>query len=89
MDKEYQITMKKEVLTEFAASILAKYNNYIIENNISRSDVKNPVVSKIKDISNLMNDITPKYNTISELDLVEGILKNLDKYIEGMKKNAK
>ncbi len=36
-----------------------------------------------------MNDITPKYNTISELDLVEGILKNLDKYIEGMKKNAK
>jgi hypothetical protein len=82
MDNSYEITLRQEVLTEYASSLIANYCRYMDENNISDDDKENDVVQKLNRVSAIMNDILIKYNTTELLDKVKTELKDLKNYIE-------
>jgi hypothetical protein len=89
MSEDYKITFRKETLTEFASNILAKFSNYVIKNKISVDDKNKSVVLKMDKLITIMNNITPKYDTLDELSAIEESLKEYETYIKELEKNGK
>lgn len=85
MSEIYEITLEKEVLREMAASIHAKYANYIIANTIDSENYAQPVIMMYNDVSAIKRNIIPDYNTLIDLKVAEGKLKQLDTFIENLR----
>lgn len=84
MSEIYEITLEKEVLREMAAGIEADYSIYISKNNIDKNDLSNPIVMMSCDITNIKNRIIPTYNTMEDLKIAEGKLKQLMAFIDNV-----
>lgn len=83
-EQVYEITLKKEVLLEYAAEVLSEFRRYFIKHDIEEMKVvNNEVTEKYKKIILLRNDIaTSKYKTLEDLKEVEFKLKESKKYID-------
>lgn len=85
MSEIYEITLEKEVLREMAAGIHAKFTSYILANNINSDNFSLPIVMMYNDVSVIKREIIPNYNTISDLKIAHGKLKQLDTFIENLR----
>ena len=74
MSTTYDITLKTEVLLEFVAELMADCHNAMKKNNITRDDVKNPIVI-IKSQVNSMKDGILLSKSMNELFIYEGKLR--------------
>lgn len=83
-EQVYEITLKKEVLLEYAAEVLSEFRRYFIKHDIEEMKaVNNEVTEKYKEIILLRNDIaTSKYKTLEDLKEVEFKLKESKNYID-------
>jgi len=54
---DYQVTLKKEVLREIAAGVVADYSKYMLNHKISPTDSNNPVTVLVNEVYNLQEDI--------------------------------
>lgn len=85
MSENYEITLEKEVLREMAAGIYAKYANYIVANRIDSENYTQPIIMMYNDLSAIKRNIIPNYNTLTDLKLAEGKLRQLDTFIENLR----
>ena len=84
MESLYEINLKREILREKSAEILADYDKYLDENNISYESL-NPIRVLEKIISEIYRNIfKPEYENIeklneanTKLDLALEVLKKL------------
>lgn len=80
----YKVNFKKEVLSEFAAEILANFARYFIAQSIDETEEReNPAVKKYWEIATLKDNIigSTYYTTLEDLQEVEQIFKKVKKYI--------
>lgn len=82
----YSVTLKKEVLDEFAAEILADYVRYFIKNDINSDNRDIPIVKDYWNLAYLKEKIigTEYYNELEGLKEVEKALKDAKKSIAKM-----
>ncbi len=81
----YEITLKREVLREKSAGILADFNRYIREKNLT-NELSNPVLILKETVGNIYRNIfKPEYDTFEKLteaniklDLANDVLKELN-----------
>lgn len=83
----YEINLKREILREKNAEILAEFNRYIRENNLNyeNNKDKNPVIFLYYNVIKIYNDIfSSEYDNIlkleganGKLDLARDILKSM------------
>jgi len=81
MSDVYTVTLKTEVLREFAASINARYSRYFIKHDIDRKDKTHPLVSSNREVV-LAKDEMLNCETLEELFVFENRLKELRDKIE-------
>ncbi|MBS9776153.1 MAG: hypothetical protein KGV57_03575 [Fusobacterium sp.] len=71
---KYQITLEREVLREKTAGILADFNRYIKEKNISK-DKNNPIILLKESIGEIYRNIfNPEYSDLMILEKTNGKL---------------
>ncbi|WP_067140240.1 hypothetical protein [Oceanivirga salmonicida] len=65
---DYEVTLRKEVLREKSAGILADYDRYIEKYNIKETD-KNPINSLLNIVGDIYRNIfKPEYDSMEKLN---------------------
>ena len=88
MSAIYEVTLKTEVLLEFATSINASYSRYFIKHKISKSDSTNPLVANNREVV-AAKDAILSCNTLEELEVYEWRLKELRDIIQDLEDGDK
>jgi hypothetical protein len=84
---DYNVTLKKEVLSEFAAGLLAKYWRYMDANGIDKNDSSDSTALLAKDISFLKKSILNDCRTLDDLKVVEIRFSYIRSIIERLQEN--
>ena len=82
----YEINLKREILREKSAEILADFHRYMEIHKIEEFDIKTPIGQSHKIVGNIYRNIfKPEYGTTEKLneaniklDLAWNIIKNLN-----------
>jgi ATP-dependent RNA circularization protein (DNA/RNA ligase family) len=83
MSDIYAVTLRIEVLREFASSINASYSRYFIKHDIDRKDRAHPLVINNREVI-AMKDNLLRCETLEELQPFEMRLQELRDVIKGL-----
>jgi hypothetical protein len=83
MSDIYAVTLRTEVLREFAASIGASYSRYFIKHSIDWKDETNPLVANSWELA-AAKDKMLRCDTLEELQPFENRLKEMRDIIKGL-----
>ena len=89
-EKTYEVTLRKEVLMEFAASIKASFVRYFIKNDIDEFDEvkkkEDPIVKKYWSVVEVRNRILGSryYRDLEGLKTVDQFLREAKEFIDNL-----
>ena len=87
MKLDYEKTFEIEIINEFSASIYAKMLNYVLNNELDKSDSTNLQVNLLKQLSN-MNQINLFELSLEELEAYHDYLRTIKKYADNITRTA-
>lgn len=87
-EKTYEVTRRKEVLIEYAASIMAGFARYFIANDIDESDEikknEDPIVKKYWSVAEMSDKIygSRYYQDLEGLKTVDQFLREAKQFVD-------
>ncbi len=86
MDK-YFLTLEKEVLREMTASIKASITHYLMKNEISIDNVKEPMRVLLNKVNKMSNSLIEKDYTMEELEQIKIKLQFIKEFTDEVEEN--
>ena len=87
MTLDYRKTFEIEIIIEFQSAILSKMLNYVLNNELDKSDSTNLQVNLLKQLSNI-NQINLFELSLEELEAYHDYLRTIKKYADNITRTA-
>ncbi|MCE3183573.1 antitoxin epsilon [Enterococcus faecium] len=84
---DYRKTFEIEIINEFQSAIHSKMLNYVLNNELDKSDSTNLQVNLLKQLSN-MNQINLFELSLEELEAYHDYLRTIKKYADNITRTA-